>query len=123
MLRIFIAALVVVAVLLQWRFWLGDGGIRELSQSGEALTVLAEELAAQQDINTALRAEVVDLAEGVGEIEERARSELGMIGSEEVFYQFVGTRNDEPGGNLAQVRVTSDRVSVTTNEVNNTPVQ
>ena len=105
--RILIAALVVTAVLLQWRFWLGDGGVRELHQSREGVAALGKELAQQRDINSALRAEVTDLAEGVGEIEERARSELGMIGSDESFYQFVGSSSDEPTGNLAQRQIPS----------------
>lgn len=100
--RILIAILAVTAVLLQWRFWLGDGGVRELNQGREAVSVLSKELARQQDVNTALRAEVTDLADGVGEIEERARSELGMIGGDETFYQFVGSRSDEPSNNLAR---------------------
>ena len=42
-----------------------------------------------------------DLEQGLGEIEERASSELGMIGKGETFYQFVGEKIDIPGDNLA----------------------
>lgn len=50
----------------------------------------------QQDKNSALKArnetlnaEVLDLKSGRAAIEERARSELGMIKQDEVFYQVL----------------------------------
>ncbi len=100
--KILIAALCILFVVLQWRFWLGNGGIRELSQSRQEVARLSADLKKQRDINTALRAEVTDLVDGVGEIEERARSELGMIGPNETFYQFVGERQEPVSDNLAQ---------------------
>lgn len=90
-----IAALAVLFVVLQWRFWVGDGSVRELSQTRSEVQKLRVELNEQRDVNTALRAEVTDLVDGVGEIEERARAELGMIRDDETFYQFVGTRPEE----------------------------
>lgn len=50
-----------------------------------------EELAER---NERLAAEVVDLQLGVGAVEERARSDLGLIGQDETFYVF----SDEPDG-------------------------
>jgi len=88
-------------LLLQWRLWLGDGGVREVEQYRSEINSLGETLEEQQDTNSALRAEVNDLEEGVGEIEERARSELGMIGEGETFYQFVGEKVSLPDDNLA----------------------
>ena len=41
--------------------------------------------------NQALEAEVADLKSGLDAIEERARTELGMIDENETFYQFVKT--------------------------------
>ncbi len=96
-----IAALMVLFVALQWRFWLGDGGIRELKQTTAEVQKLTESLNQQRDVNTALRAEVTDLVDGVGEIEERARAELGMVGPDETFYQFVGTKAEVATDNLA----------------------
>jgi cell division protein FtsB len=42
-----------------------------------------------QERNARLKAEVNDLKEGFAALEERARSDLGMIGPEESFYLFV----------------------------------
>ncbi len=96
-----IAALAIMFVVLQWRFWVGNGSVRELRQTRSEVQKLRVELNEQRDINTALRAEVTDLVDGVGEIEERARGELGMIGQDETFYQFVGTRAETAADNIA----------------------
>ena len=110
MLKILIAALCLLFVVLQWRFWTGNGGIRELNQTRNEVIRLRKELAEQRDVNTALRAEVTDLVDGVGEIEERARAELGMVGPNETFYQFVGVKDAPVSDNLAQ----SEPAKVTT---------
>ena len=106
--KILIAALCLLFVMLQWRFWMGNGGIRELNQAREEVVKLNSTLADQRDINMALRAEVTDLVDGVGEIEERARSELGMVGKDETFYQFVGVKERPVDDNLAQSKPVTD---------------
>lgn len=92
-------------VLLQWRLWVGDGGVHEVKRHQAEVSRLSKQLEEQMDLNDALRAEVKDLQEGLGEIEERARGELGMIGEGETFYQFVGEKPEAaPGGdNLATI--------------------
>ena len=61
-----------------------------------SLSLLESELAEQQAVNADLQArnrlleiEVVDLKNGLEAVEERARSELGMIGDDEVFYLII----------------------------------
>ena len=85
----FAAVLVVATVLLQYRLWLSDNGIREVAR-------LKAEVAAQQAANEEfaqrnrqLAAEVSDLKNGMTALEERARSELGMIAANESFFQVV----------------------------------
>ena len=93
--KVLIAVLSVMFFVLQWRLWVGDGGVREVQRHQAEIDRLSEQLEEQRDINKALRAEVDDLQSGLGEIEERARSELGMIGEGETFYQFVGENVDD----------------------------
>ncbi len=84
-LAIIFAALIIA---LQYPMWLGKGGwlrVRELDHQVEAQKRVNAEL---QTRNTALDAEVRDLKQGVEAIEERARSELGMIRHDEVFFQL-----------------------------------
>ena len=51
--------------------------------------------------NDALDAEVRDLKQGFEAVEERARSELGMVAPSESFYQVVPRRTSEPGASGA----------------------
>jgi cell division protein FtsB len=91
----FAGALLVVILLLQYRLWLSDDGVHELSRLSAAVERQKAENADAVARNQQLVAEVADLKAGMTAIEERARSELGMIGRNETFYQVVPTR---PGG-------------------------
>ena len=73
---------------LQYPLWLGKGGwlrVRELNGQVEAQKDVNAGLKAR---NAVLDAEVRDLKQGTEAIEERARSELGMIRQDEVFFQL-----------------------------------
>jgi cell division protein FtsB len=86
------AALLVVVVGLQYRLWLSGDGVRELTRLSNAVELQKsenEELVAR---NQQMIAEVADLKAGMAAIEERARSELGMIGRNETFFQVVPAR-------------------------------
>jgi len=86
------AALLVVVVGLQYRLWLSGDGVRELARLSDAVErqkAENEELVAR---NQQMIAEVADLKAGMVAIEERARSELGMIGRNETFFQVVPAR-------------------------------
>src|SRR5690606_42058491 len=91
-----ITALVLLALLawLQYRLWFGHGGagdVRALSAQVEGQERDNEGL---QQRNDALAAEVADLKseDGGAAVEERARSELGMIKPGETFYRVVETQ-------------------------------
>jgi cell division protein FtsB len=87
-LRILAAIFAVLILALQYPIWLGKGGwlrVRELNRQVEAQKRANESLAAR---NGALDADVRDLKQGYEAIEERARSELGMIRGDEVFFQL-----------------------------------
>jgi cell division protein FtsB len=83
------ATLVVVVTLLQARLWLSGDGVRELSRLEAAVSAQRGENERLEDRNKQLAAEVRDLKNGMAALEERARSELGMIASNETFYQVV----------------------------------
>jgi cell division protein FtsB len=87
--RIFAAILAVALILLQYRLWMSDRGMGEVSRLEAA--VAAQKLAnhEQSDRNRQLGAEVANLKGGLTALEERARSELGMVGASETFYQVV----------------------------------
>ena len=85
-------ALLSVVLLLQYRLWLSHDGVRELARLGDAVERQKAENAELEARNEQLVAEVADLKAGMAAIEERARSELGMIGRNETFYQVVPSR-------------------------------
>lgn len=76
-------------LLLQYRLWIDDGGIPEVLQLQNEVNTIQQEKAKLEDRNQQLRAEVADLKKGIDAIGERARSELGMVGKDEIFYQLI----------------------------------
>lgn len=81
--------LIVLITALQWPLWLGKGSwlrVWQLDKQVEEQRVANLVLVGR---NTALDAEVRDLKQGSAAIEERARNELGMIRSNEVFFQLL----------------------------------
>ncbi len=86
------SALIVIVLLLQYRLWLSGDGVSELRRLAAAVESQKAENSELEERNTQLAAEVQDLKAGMAAIEERARSELGMIGRNETFYQVVPQR-------------------------------
>jgi len=83
------AILIVLLVGLQYRFWVGEGSMAEVVRLNHAIEKQKTENEKMRERNAALDAEVQDLKQGVEAIEERARSELGMVKKDEVFFQIV----------------------------------
>ena len=81
--------LVGFVIALQYPLWFGKGGwlrVRDLQQQVDAQKAVTAALEAR---NRAFDAEVRDLKSGYDALEERARSELGMIRQDEMFFQFA----------------------------------
>jgi len=87
--KVLIAILLVLFAALQIRLWFGDGSIQEVSRLRTQAQESRAEVIRLSSQNAALAAEVADLKSGLEAIEERARADLGMIGTDETFYQFV----------------------------------
>ena len=87
-----IASLVVLLLVLQFRLWFGDGSLQQFTALRKESRETHAELIRLRSRNQALEAEVSDLKSGLDAIEERARTELGMIDENETFYQFVRKR-------------------------------
>jgi len=85
-----VAVLLLVALLaLQYRLWVSPNGMRDVWRTQQAIEAQAEENARLAERNKTLAAEVRDLKEGRIAIEERGRTDLGMIGTNETFFQVV----------------------------------
>lgn len=80
---------VILIALLQYPLWLGKGSWLRVWDLNQKITEQKYKNAELKQRNDALDAEVHDLKQGNAAIEERARSELGMIKQDEVFYQVL----------------------------------
>ena len=94
-------ALAVAVLLLQYRVWLSEDGVREVSRLKQAVSAQRSDNDRLAERNKQLAAEVRDLKTGMDALEERARSDLGMIAHNETFYQVVPAR---PGAAQAPTR-------------------
>jgi cell division protein FtsB len=88
-LRIVAVLLLVAFLALQYRLWLSPNGMRDLWRTEQAIEVQTLENERLGERNRTLAAEVRDLKEGRAAIEERARTDLGMVGGNETFFQVV----------------------------------
>lgn len=87
--RLLTLVLAALIALIQYPLWLGKGSwlrVWEVDQQIKAQRAINQRLHAR---NSALDAEVRDLKQGLEAIEERARSELGMVKHDEIFFQLV----------------------------------
>ena len=91
--KIIAFVLLVLLIWLQYKIWLQDGGIPEVIQLQQEVEEVKTEVQQLQERNSSLDAEVKDLKKGLDAIEERARSEMGMIKEGEVYYQVIEPEN------------------------------
>ena len=90
--KILIAVLIALLAVVQYRFWLGNGGVREVARLEQEIQLQKLENDRLRERNRTLAAEVQDLKKGTVAIEERARTDLGMVGKNETFFHVVTPR-------------------------------
>src|SRR5580692_6756527 len=93
--RWLVAVFAVLLLLLQFRLWLSPEGVHEVLRLQSAVATQQAENERLLERNRQLGAEVRDLKQGYGALEERARSDLGMIANNETFYQVVPAHAQE----------------------------
>jgi cell division protein FtsB len=87
--RIVAALLIGLLAVVQAQLWLGRGSVGDVAQMQQKLDAQKARNAVAQQANEQLGAEVRDLQEGLEMVEEKARSELGMVKPNEIFVQIV----------------------------------
>ena len=87
--RVITVILILLFVLLQYDLWIGEGSMTAAWRLQQTVDVQRQENSKLQDRNSGLSAEVSDLKQGLDAIEERARSDLGMVKKDETFIQVV----------------------------------
>lgn len=83
--------LLLLVVVLQYPLWMGKGSWIKVWELEQQLTALKQSNVKLKQRNAGLAAEVTDLRNGYEAIEERARYELGMLKSDEVYVQVART--------------------------------
>jgi cell division protein FtsB len=81
--------LAVLIVLIQYPLWMGKGSWFRVWEVDQQIRAQRDANLVSRSRNAALEAEVRDLKVGLDAIEERARSELGMIRQDEIFFQVL----------------------------------
>ena len=89
MLRYVALLLLILLLALEVNLWTGDWSMREVWRLRERVSEQKQENQKLKQRNEALSAEVQDLKNGNEAVEERARSELGLVKPGETFYQVV----------------------------------
>jgi cell division protein FtsB len=84
-----IAGLVLIVLFLQGRLWVGEGSLAQVSGLQVRIERESAENMIKEKRNQVLRAEVVELKSGLESIEEKARSEFGLIKQGETFFLLV----------------------------------
>lgn len=93
-LRNLVVVLVVLFLGLQISLWFSSTGLRNVRELNNDVQEQERENAELLLRNQTLEAEVIDLKSGLASVEERARSELGMIAGDETFFQLI--ESDDP---------------------------
>jgi len=84
-----ITVLMAILCMLQYRLWTGIGGLDALDTLTARIETQREQNAALRQRNADVAADVTDFKSGDAAIEERARTEFGMIKPGEVFYRII----------------------------------
>ncbi|SFN31222.1 cell division protein FtsB [Nitrosospira briensis] len=98
-LSLILAALI---ILLQYPLWLGKGSWLKVWEVDQQVVAQYETNQKLKTRNAALDAEVRDLKQGYEAIEERARSELGMIREDEIFFHITEDSAEDSEKNFSK---------------------
>ena len=96
LLRVSAAVLFLVLALLQLRLWGSEDGFRGVARLRGQVGIQKQDNRQLAERNRRLEAEVADLRQGFSALEERARSDLGLIGPNETFYILADGQRGQP---------------------------
>ena len=82
-------ALIALLVILHGQLWFGRGSVPNVSHMRGQLTDQKQKNSQAAQANDRLSAEINDLREGLEIVEEKARSELGMVRANEIYVQIA----------------------------------
>ena len=89
MIRFFIALIIVFFLIIQFDIWVKDDGLNRVKELQQMINSQSEENQRLKLRNQQLEQEIEELKSGIESIEEKARTDLGMIKEGEEFYLIV----------------------------------
>lgn len=84
-----ISFLIAIILILQYKLWFDQGGVPDVVNLKRNLERQVAKNTQLRSRNQALEAEVHNLKQGQNALEERARTDLGMIKDDETFFQIL----------------------------------
>ncbi|MFT4888755.1 MAG: cell division protein FtsB [Pseudohongiellaceae bacterium] len=87
--KVLFSTLALMFIILQYQLWLGEDSVRVLNSLDSELEQQRQLNSQLEERNRLLEVEVYDLKNGLEAVEERARSELGMIAEGETFFMVI----------------------------------
>lgn len=87
--RVVLLALAIVVIALQYRLWVGENSLAHVNALADRADRLEVENQSKVERNRVLYAEIRDLKNGMDSIEEKARTEFGLIKEGETFFLLV----------------------------------
>lgn len=89
-----IALLMMLLAGLQYRLWVGESSFAHVDGLSTQVETLSTSNQTKQRRNDVLKAEIIELKNGFDAVEEKARTEWGLVKADETFYLLVD--KDEP---------------------------
>lgn len=89
MYRVAVIALLLIFAGLQYRLWIGDGSLAQVHHLHSMHDKVAKANAEDHARNHAMQTQIDNLKSGIGATEDRARSKMGMVKSDETFFLTV----------------------------------
>ncbi|SDI93440.1 cell division protein FtsB [Ferrimonas sediminum] len=95
--RVLLIIMTLALVGLQYRLWSGENGYAEVRRLEVQIAEQSDNNLDLEQRNQMLREEIADLRNGLESVEERARNELGMVGSDEQFFRVIKRPSSNAG--------------------------
>ena len=87
--QVILICMLVLTASLQYRLWIGEGSLAHASGLKDQVQRMQSENRSMSQRNAILKAEIIDLRSGLDAIEEKARSDFGLIKQNETFFLLV----------------------------------
>ena len=87
--RSLIAILFMLLAGLQYRLWVGESSFAHVDGLSAQVQTLSASNQTKQRRNDVLKTEIVELKNGLDAVEEKARTEWGLVKPDETFYLLI----------------------------------